>query len=97
MVQDNIRDIEKSAGLHKQVEGPESRGFLLDQIDDLNLDLLKNLEASLQEEADPIGSLEEALTAKFRVSVNDRLLSFMRSLEEQTVSAEEAGSEDPSE
>ena len=83
MLQDNIKEIEQTAGLEQKSDEPDSKAVLLDQIYDLNLDLLKNLEAGLrQEDANPIESLSESLTAKFRVSVNDRLLAFMRSLED---------------
>jgi len=85
MLQDNIKEIEQSPALGQKGDEPEPQGVLLDQIYDLNLDLLKNLEAGLRrEDANPIDSLEEPLTVQFRVSVNDRLLSFMRSLTPNT-------------
>ena len=75
--------MEQTAGLGQNGDQPESQRVLLDQIYELNLDLLKNLEADLrQEDADPIESLAETLTVEYRVSVDDRLLSFMRSLED---------------
>lgn len=96
MLKDNIKEIEQRAGLGQKGDESESQEFLLDQIYDLNLDLLRNLEAGLRrEEVNPIESLAETLTVKFRVSVNDRLLSFMRSLEKQPAPTPEGKNEDP--
>ena len=97
MLQDNIKETEESAGLDQKGDDSESKGVLLDQIYNLNLDLLKNLEEGLgQENTDPIESIAEVLTVKFRVSVNDKLLSFMRSLEQQPAPPLTGRDKDPS-
>jgi len=80
MLEENIKEIEQNPALGEKGNEPEPQGFLIDQVYDLNLDLLKNLEAGLRrEDSNPIDSLEQTLTVQFRVSVNDRLLSFVRS------------------
>ncbi len=90
MLEENIKDIQKNSGIGEDGEGAESQGLLLDQVYNLNMDLLKSLSEALQkEETNAVESLSESLTVKFRVSVNDRLLSFMRALEEQPLSSQD--------
>lgn len=97
MLQDNIKETEEGAGLDQKGDDPESKGVLLDQIYNLNLDLLKNLQEALgQENTDPLESIAEVLTVKFRMSVNDKLLSFMRSLEQQPAPTLTGRDKDPS-
>ncbi len=84
MLEKNIAELKKPAKLDEGEEKAASQGLLIDQVCDLNLDLLKNLRDALQRgDANPVDALSDALTVRFRVSVNDRLLSFVRALEEQ--------------
>jgi hypothetical protein len=98
MLEKNIHEVRKYSNLDEGGDKAESQGLLLDQVYDLNMDLLQNLKGALeQEDSDHVASLSDALTVKFRVSVNDRLLSFMRALERQTAAAPEAEPEAESE